>query len=117
MAIDPVCGMTVDPEKAAGSHEHAGVTYFFCGKRCLERFKAEPEKYLAASKPQETAATAAEYTCPMHPEVRSPKPGSCPKCGMALVPAEGAEEDDSELRDMTRRFWISAVLSAPLLVI
>ena len=59
----------------------------------------------------------AEYTCPMHPEVRSPKPGNCPKCGMALVPVAGAREDDSELRDMTRRFWVGAVLSAPLFVI
>jgi Cu+-exporting ATPase len=117
MAIDPVCGMTVDPEKAAGSHEHAGVRYFFCSGHCLARFKAEPEKFLAAPEPKEPAAAAAEYTCPMHPEVRSAKPGSCPRCGMALVAAEGAEEDDSELRDMTRRFWMSAVLSVPLLLI
>jgi len=60
---------------------------------------------------------AAEYTCPMHPEIRSPKPGNCPKCGMALVPVAGTKEDDSELRNMTRRFWVSAVLTAPLAVI
>ena len=60
---------------------------------------------------------AEEYTCPMHPEIRSPKPGNCPKCGMALVPVAGAKEDDSELRSMTRRFWVSAVLTAPLAVI
>jgi Cu+-exporting ATPase len=60
---------------------------------------------------------AAEFTCPMHPEIRSPKPGNCPKCGMALVPVAGAKEDDSELRSMTRRFWVSAVLTAPLAVI
>ncbi len=64
-----------------------------------------------------TAPVAAEYTCPMHPEIRSPKPGNCPKCGMALVPVAGAKEDDSELRNMTRRFWVSAVLTAPLAVI
>ncbi|HKA41134.1 MAG TPA: heavy metal translocating P-type ATPase, partial [Burkholderiales bacterium] len=63
------------------------------------------------------APAAREYTCPMHPEVRSPKPGSCPKCGMALVPVAGAQEDDSELRDMTRRFWVAAALSAPLVFI
>ncbi len=63
------------------------------------------------------APVAAEYTCPMHPEIRSPKPGNCPKCGMALVPVAGAMEDDSELRNMTRRFWVSAVLTAPLAVI
>src|SRR5678815_3797429 len=59
---------------------------------------------------------AGKYTCPMHPEIVQDGPGSCPKCGMALVPMDaGAEEDDSELRDMTRRFWASAVLSIPLL--
>jgi Cu+-exporting ATPase len=63
------------------------------------------------------AAVAAEYTCPMHPEIRSPTPGNCPKCGMALVPVAGAKEDDSELRSMTRRFWVSAALTAPLAVI
>src|SRR6266700_2801458 len=63
------------------------------------------------------AKAATEYTCPMHPEVRSPKPGNCPKCGMALVPVTGTKEDDSELRNMTRRFWVSAVLTAPLAVI
>ncbi|MBI4205084.1 MAG: YHS domain-containing protein, partial [Betaproteobacteria bacterium] len=63
------------------------------------------------------ALAAMEYTCPMHPEIRQNKPGSCPKCGMALVPVAGAEEDDAELRDMTRRFWVGAVLSAPLAVI
>ncbi len=60
------------------------------------------------------AAAVTEYTCPMHPEVRSDRPGNCPKCGMALVPVAGAEEDKAELRDLTRRFWVSAVLSAPL---
>ncbi len=60
---------------------------------------------------------AGEWTCPMHPEILRPKPGSCPKCGMALVPVAGAKEDDSELRNMTRRFWVSAVLTAPLAVI
>ncbi len=63
------------------------------------------------------APAAAEYSCPMHPEVRSPKPGNCPKCGMALVPVAGAQEDDSELRDMTRRFWVSLALSVPVVVL
>jgi Cu+-exporting ATPase len=64
-----------------------------------------------------TLPTATEYTCPMHPEVRSPTPGDCPKCGMALVPVAGAQEDDSELRDMTRRFWVGVALSVPLVFI
>ena len=67
--------------------------------------------------PMVPAAAAAEYTCPMHPEVRSPTPGNCPKCGMALVPVAGAQEDDSELRDMTRRFWVSLALSVPIVVL
>ncbi len=59
-----------------------------------------------------------EYTCPMHPEVVSPKPGSCPKCGMALEPRSIVSvemEKNPELVDMTRRFWISLFLSIPLL--
>ena len=46
MAIDPICGMTVDPATAAGSHEHRGQRYYFCGLSCLERFKADPERAL-----------------------------------------------------------------------
>jgi len=49
--IDPVCGMTVDPASAAGSHTHAGETFYFCSHHCLERFKADPQRYLAPSKP------------------------------------------------------------------
>jgi Cu+-exporting ATPase len=111
--------MTVDPARAAGNFEHRGTTYYFCSKRCLHAFSADPEKYLSAkaapAHPPEKAG--AQYTCPMHPEVVQTGPGSCPKCGMALVPMEGAQEDDAELRDMTRRFWVSAALSMPLLLI
>ena len=60
---------------------------------------------------------AAEYTCPMHPEVRSPQPGNCPKCGMALVPVAGTQQDDTELRDLTRRLWVGVALSIPLVVL
>src|SRR5262245_26230643 len=153
--VDPVCGMTVDPARAAGNATHAGTTYYFCGKGCLAKFTADPARYTTQREvaPPVTASkgghytcpmhpevlqdghgscpkcgmalvsvvpvgpAAAEYTCPMHPEVRSPKPGNCPKCGMALVPVAGAQEDDSELRDMTRRFIAAAILSTPLLVI
>ena len=64
--------------------------------------------------------TATIYTCPMHPEIRQYAPGTCPKCGMTLAPAslgDGAEEEDGELRDMARRFWIGLVLSLPVLVL
>jgi P-type Cu+ transporter len=90
--IDPVCGMKVDPHSAAGSYEHAGQTYFFCSKSCLNRFKQEPEAFVeggAEPEPEwheERAAGSSVYTCPMHPEVRRDGPGSCPKCGMALEP-------------------------------
>src|SRR3989441_9280877 len=117
-AKDPVCGMTVEEAKAAGTAEYRGSRYYFCSKGCLAKFQAEPERYargpIAA---REVVPPAAEYTCPMHPEVLSATPGNCPKCGMALVPVAGAKEDNTELRDHTRRFWVSAVLSVPLLLI
>ena len=66
----------------------------------------------------ESAPISAEYTCPMHPEIVRSKPGACPICGMALEPRHATtEEDHSELNDMTRRFWVSAALTAPLLVL
>jgi Cu+-exporting ATPase len=119
MAIDPVCGMTVEPDTAAARFDYQGRTYLFCSKHCLAKFKGEPAKYTGQAKPAASAAAppAAEYTCPMHPEVLQIGPGSCPKCGMALVPVGGAKEDDAELRDMTRRFWVSAALSLPLVFI
>ena len=108
--------MTVDPASAAGHVGFQGKTYYFCSKHCLHAFSADPPKFLAGkAKPE--APAGAQYTCPMHPEVVQVGPGSCPKCGMALVPMEGAEEDDSELRDLTRRLWVSAALSAPLVLI
>ncbi len=94
--VDPVCGMQVDPARSAGSFEYKGATYHFCGVRCLEKFKNDPESFLtrAAPHPAEAkgnpALPVAErpplYTCPMHPEIRQDGPGSCPKCGMALEP-------------------------------
>ncbi|HXU41581.1 MAG TPA: heavy metal translocating P-type ATPase [Burkholderiales bacterium] len=115
MALDPVCGMTVEPATAAGSVEHQGKTYWFCSQHCAQAFRAHPDKYVSG-KPV-PVIEGARYTCPMHPEIVQVGPGSCPKCGMALVPMEGAEEDDSELRDLTRRLWVSALLSLPLVVL
>lgn len=126
--IDPVCGMTVDPADASGPFEHAGRTYYFCCQGCLEKFRADPTKYLAASQPGEAddsegkaaADTSVIYTCPMHPEVRQRGPGPCPACGMALEPADAGAADDAEnpeLADMTRRFWTSVIFAAPLVVL
>ena len=86
-ALDPVCGMTVNPETAAGSYEYSGKTYYFCSTHCLHRFQADPEEFLNKPTAAKNAPpTGQAYTCPMHPEVRHGKPGSCPKCGMALEP-------------------------------
>jgi len=120
--IDPVCHMQVMPETAAGRFEYKGKTYYFCGPRCLERFKANPVQFLRPAKPVkiEPEIPGAVYTCPMHPEVRQPKPGACPRCGMALeaeMPTVEEDEANPELVDMTRRFWIAAVLSIPVLVL
>jgi Cu+-exporting ATPase len=184
-ALDPVCGMTIEAEHAAARLEYSGKTYYFCHPGCAEKFRANPENYLAASKPAPmpgglvalggpapashppahaaapAAATPApaptvseeiytcpmdpeierrgpgacpkcgmalepklvaaprmrtEYTCPMHPDIVRDAPGSCPICGMALEPrtVTVTEEENPELADMTRRFWISAVLTAPV---
>jgi Cu+-exporting ATPase len=90
--LDPVCGMTIEAGKAAGDTEYKGTRYWFCSKSCLGKFVANPGRYTtrtdAASLISESAIQAhpagSEYTCPMHPEVRQNKPGSCPTCGMAL---------------------------------
>src|SRR3989337_1706510 len=98
MVKDPVCGMNIDPESAAGSYEYQGETYFFCNQFCLEKFKAEPAKYLThapaitheESEPR-LGAKDNVYICPMDPEVRQQGPGSCPKCGMVLEPISPAD--------------------------
>jgi Cu+-exporting ATPase len=122
--IDPVCGMAVNPETARFRLEHQGKPCYFCSAHCLEKFRAEPEKYLAtkpaglvtltpmgrgaaSSAPTLTAppapAPAAQagkpapqgaYTCPMHPEIVRNDPGACPKCGMALEPLTAAMEEE-----------------------
>ena len=85
--VDPVCGMTIEETDAVGTHQHAGVTYYFCNPSCLERFKADPKAFLTPGKTAATPAPAgATFICPMDPEVHSSKPGACPKCGMALEP-------------------------------
>jgi len=135
--------MTVVPEKAAGKVEHAGKTYHFCSKGCAKRFSGDPEKFLAAPETggmkhspapaehgavQHTGAAAlraapdekrVRYTCPMHPEIMQIGPGSCPICGMALEPMDIFAEvkADPEYDSMHLRFWMSAALSLPLLLL
>ncbi|MEW6127745.1 MAG: heavy metal translocating P-type ATPase [Acidobacteriota bacterium] len=161
--IDPVCGMTVQADTAAGTYEYQGKTYYFCSTHCVNKFRNDPESFLNpqakaakdARMPVQvsTSGTPVEYICPMDPEVHQDHPGACPKCGMALEPAmpgfpatkieytcpmhpeivrdaPGAcpicgmaleprtvvlEEENPELKDMSRRFWISLALSLPVL--
>ncbi len=104
---DPVCGMTVRPDSPHAT-VHAGRTIRFCSAKCLAKFEAEPQRYLAPEPaPAPAAPPGAEYTCPMHPEVRQIGPGTCPKCGMALEPVlpELEEGENPELADFRRRFW------------
>ena len=124
---DPVCGMMVDPQKAAGKVQHGGKTYYFCSLRCAERFQNEPEKFLvapgiagmehrsAAREPAPATNKTIRYTCPMDPEIVQIGPGTCPICGMALEPMDfvAEEQPDPEYESMRRRFWVSAALSLP----
>jgi Cu+-exporting ATPase len=118
-AIDPVCGMKVNPVTARHRFGYQGQDYFFCSGRCRERFEAEPEKYLKPREAEPPAPAGTIYTCPMHPEVRQEGPGSCPICGMALEPEQVSLDDapDPELIDMTRRLWIALALTVPVFVI
>lgn len=147
MERDPVCGMNVLPEKAAATLEFEGKKYFFCAKSCAVKFEGDPKKYLNAKTPegmheighghgpglvsigglttqgsvQKSAQTKAgvRYTCPMHPEIVQVGPGTCPKCGMALEPMDVVAEvgPDPEYLSMRLRFWVSAALSLPVLLL
>lgn len=117
---DPVCGMTVEESRAAGTVEHDGKRYYFCGMGCVNKFTADPEKYLKPAESTAAKATSqdAEYTCPMDPEIRQTGPGVCPKCGMALEPVGVTEEETNpELTDMKRRLFLSIALTIPLLAL
>jgi len=129
--VDPVCGMSV-PVTSPHRHRTDDTDYLFCSAGCLEKFRTDPEKYLnkpaaVAPSPRRPPAdhtpsphSRQMYTCPMHPEIVRDGPGSCPICGMALEPMGvpvGQEDHDPELASMSRRFWVSVVLTAPLLVL
>jgi P-type Cu+ transporter len=125
--IDPVCGMTVDPEHAAGSVEYQGNTYYFCSTHCVHRFRENPEAFLnkpavqpiGITRQAPAAKKPRKYTCPMHPEIIRDGPGSCPICGMALEPLTVSleEEENHELKDMTRRFWIAVLAAIPVFML
>ena len=115
-AVDPVCGMTVDPATAAHRAVHDGQHYFFCSAGCRTKFIADPDRYLGETRQPAPVIPGAIYTCPMHPEVRQEGPGSCPICGMALEPETVTAEApvNHELIDFTRRLWVAAVLTLPV---
>ncbi len=125
---DPVCGMVVDPATAKHGAEVDGVTYHFCGGGCKAKFLADPARFLrppshpapaSPPAPSGPGTTGTVYTCPMHPQIRRDQPDSCPICGMALEP-EGIpdpEGENPELKDMSRRFVIGAVLATPIVVL
>ncbi len=121
MVKDPVCGMEVDPAATLHHQEHGNEIYHFCGQNCLTKFRGDPDHYLSGAhlKARADAPADVEYTCPMHPEIVQVGPGSCPICGMALEPVVMSAETapNPELLDFTRRFWVGAVFSIPLLAI
>ena len=131
---DPVCGMDVDAAPSYSEHrsEYDGHTYYFCSGRCQAKFEADPDTYLDphaahdhAHHPSHPASVTVpvgeveEWTCPMHPEIRQPGPGSCPICGMALEPVMVTADTgpSAELTDMTRRFWVGVALTIPVLIL
>jgi Cu+-exporting ATPase len=118
-AVDPVCGMTVNPQTAQHTALQDGVAHYFCSAGCKEKFLADPARYLAPQKHQAPETAGAVYTCPMHPQIRRDAPGSCPICGMALEPLVTTIDSgpNPELADMTRRFWIAGFLTAPVVVL
>jgi Cu+-exporting ATPase len=131
--------MTVDPAAARGGEwTHGGTTYYFCNPGCRDKFRADPERYLAAppsasamghtapvriGMPSRAAAPqpgGTVYVCPMHPEVRQGRPGACPICGMALEPetvTAAEEEANPELIDMMRRFRVGLALTLPVFLL
>ncbi|MBS1158688.1 MAG: ATPase, type:Copper-translocating P-type ATPase:Heavy metal translocating P-type ATPase [Proteobacteria bacterium] len=117
-SIDPVCGMTVKPESPHAT-DLGGIHYRFCSAKCKTKFDAEAARYLGP-KQEESAVPGAEYTCPMHPEIRQIGPGTCPKCGMALepmLPDFEKEDNNSEYRDFRRRFWNSLPLTVIVVIL
>jgi P-type Cu+ transporter len=113
---DLVCGMAVDPATSRHRFKHACSTFHFCSAGCRDKFAANTQKYLTSGEQPTAAGPRAVYTCPMHPEIRQIGPGNCPICGMALEPLTVTAEPEAnpELADMSRRLWIGAALTVPV---
>ncbi len=118
--LDPVCGMRVT---ATSPHhlQYQEKNWYFCNPRCVEKFRADPERYLqpqlhTLTTPLATDSFATDhndYICPMHPEVKQTGAGTCPKCGMALEPVQPSldETENPELHDFRQRFWYTLPLT------
>jgi Cu+-exporting ATPase len=117
--IDPVCGMTVTLKADSRTEAFGGESFYFCSEKCQIRFKTDPWFYASGKAPLKghTVVQAAQYTCPMHPQILQDKPGSCPICGMALEPVVASDAPAPELVDFTRRMWISAAAAVPLMIL
>ncbi|MCZ6897825.1 MAG: heavy metal translocating P-type ATPase [Betaproteobacteria bacterium] len=116
---DPVCNIATTSD-SKHHYNYANKLYYFCSEHCLHKFSEHPEQYLNKKTPTAhvTSDESNTYTCPMHPEVIQDHPGNCPKCGMALEPVTvSLEENNEELIDMSRRFWIGTVLALPVFVL
>ena len=115
-AIDPVCGMSVDPATTAHRATQEHTDYFFCSAGCRTKFIASPQTYIGPKIEPAPAAPGTIYTCPMHPQIRQEGPGACPICGMALEPETVTAEApvNHELIDFTRRFWVGLLLTLPV---
>lgn len=117
---DPVCGMTVDPATTPHVATHDGAHHYFCSADCLAKFEADPGRYTAGREAaMAEPVEGAIWTCPMHPEIQRPGPGSCPICGMALEPLmpEATSGPSAEYRDMRLRFWVGLLLALPVLAL
>jgi Cu+-exporting ATPase len=112
---DPICGMTVVDVATAPRAERDNQIFYFCCEHCRKKFLAAPQVAKLEAKPPGKVI----YTCPMHLEVRQDHPGNCPKCGMALEPetVSAVEEENPELADLTRRFWIGGALALPVFLL
>ena len=122
--VDPICGMTVTPETAAGKYDFRGETFYFCSTGCVNKFKQNPLNFLEEKEEKNEEKQSAEsenieYTCPMDPEIVQIGPGTCPICGMALEPKTITLDDrpDPEYLNMKRRFWIAAALTIPVFIL
>ena len=128
---DVVCGMDVlEDSKFQSTYHHE--RYYFCSEQCKLKFDTTPDIYLHKKETSHTDTCPdgscninpsfinrnVQYTCPMHPEIIKYEPGSCPICGMALEALIATvDEENSELKAMTKRFWVSVALALPLFIL